>query len=384
MSDVKALAQERTQLFSDVLEGRVPKRVPVFGFIQNEFAIQYAGYDLTTAQWDSDLFEVVVDKVCQDFITDNVPVMTVRYPSIYKLLGSRNWIMGSGGLFQHPEVEGLKAEEYDEFIAAPFDCIVDKVLPRLYSELDTDSTSKALALAKAFKCFNDEFGNQAVQVARLKEKYGYGDINLVGAICEAPLDYVADQLRGFKGISLDIRRIPDKVEAAVNAVTPWVTLMGMQPFPAKNTYTFIPLHMAPYMREKDFARLWWPGFKKQVWALKEAGFGAYIYCEQDWTRYVDYLAELPERTVMLFEDGDPKIIKERLGKNHVITGFYPQTLLKTGTKQQCIDKAKELIDILAPGGGYMFNIDKVLLTLDSIKPENLQAVFEYVATNTNY
>lgn len=385
MTDKTALAQERTQLFSDVLEGRIPKRVPVYGFIQNEFAIQYAGYDLTVAQWDSDLFEVVVDKICQDFFTDNVPVMTVRYPSIYRLLGSRNWIMGSGGLIQHPEVEGLKQEEYDEFIASPFDCIVNKVLPRLYSELDTtDSASKAIALAKGFKCFNDEFGNQFAQAARLKEKYGFADANLFGTICESPLDFLTDQMRGFKGISLDIRRIPDKVEAAVNAVTPWVIKMGMQPFPAKNTCTFIPLHMAPFMREKDFARLWWPGFKKQVYALREAGFQSFIYCEQDWTRYVDYLAELPERTVLFFEDGDPKKIKEKLGEKHVITGFYPQTLLKTGTKQQCIDKAKELVDILAPGGGYIFNMDKVLITANSVKPENLQAVYEYVATNTNY
>lgn len=384
MTDLKALQQERTQLFSDVLEGRIPKRVPIYAFIQQEFAMQYAGRDLAEAQWDSNAFEEVVDKICQEFVTDNVPVHAVRYPSIYKILGSKNWVMGSNGFIQHPEIEGLAIEEYDDFIASPFDCIVEKVLPRLYGELDTDSATKAFTLAKAFKCYNDEYANQAAQTARLKEKYGYADVNLFGTICEAPLDFLADQMRGFKGISIDIRRIPDKVEAAVKAVTPWVTKMGMQPFPAKNTCTFIPLHMAPYMHERDFARFWWPGFKQQVEALAQAGFKSFIYCEQNWMRYLDYLAELPERTVIFFEYGDPKLVKQKLGNRHICTGFYPQTLLKTGTKQQCIDKAKELIDILAPGGGYIFGIDKVLVTADSINAENLQAVYEYVATNTDY
>ena len=379
-----ALAQERTQLFTDVLSGKVPKRVPIYALIENGFAIQYARRDLAEAQWDSNSFEETADKVCQDFITDNVPILQVRYPSIYKILGAKNWVMGSNGFIQHPEVEGLAVEDYDDFIASPYDCIVEKVLPRLYGNLDTDSTSKAFTLAKAFKAFMDEFGSQAMQTAKLKDKYGYADVNFVGGMCEAPLDFLADQLRGFKGMSLDIRRIPDKVEAAVKAVTPLVTSMGMQPFPAKNSCTAMFLHMAPFMRDKDFAKLYWPSFKQQVESLAEAGFQSYIFCEQNFMRFLDYLVELPENTVMAFEDGDPKLIKEKLGNKHIITGLYPQTLLKTGSKQQCIDKAKELNDILAPGGRYVFGLDKALITADSIKVENLQAVYEYVATNSNY
>ncbi|KNZ68850.1 hypothetical protein Tfer_2620 [Thermincola ferriacetica] len=385
MSDVKALAQERTQLFTDVLDGKIPKRVPIFSFMQQEFAMQYAGKNLAEAQWDSNAFEEVTEIICRDFITDNVPVHAVRYPSIYQQLGARNWVMGSNGFIQHPEIEGLAVEDYDYFIEAPLDCFIERVLPRLYSELDNkDPMSIAFTLAKAFKTFSDEFGNQAMQTARIREKYGYAEVNFMAAICEAPFDYLADQMRGFKGISLDIRRIPDKVEAAVEALVPWVTKMGMQPFPSLNSATFIPLHMAPYMRDKDFARFYWPGFKKQLDGLAAAGFRSFIYCENNWMRYLDYLAELPAGTIMFFEDGDPKLVKEKLGRKHIITGFYPLTLLKTGTKQECIDKAKELIDILAPGGGYIFSFDKVLITQDGLNVDNLKAVWEYVASNSNY
>ena len=84
------------------------------------------------------------------------------------------------------------------------------------------------------------------------------------------------------------------------------------------------------------------------------------------------------------EYGDPQKFKDKLGKKMVLGGFYPITLLKTGTKQQCIDKAKELIDILAPGGNYFFCFDKSALNLEDINTENYVAVLEYVLDNGKY
>ncbi|WP_027363911.1 uroporphyrinogen decarboxylase/cobalamine-independent methonine synthase family protein [Desulfotruncus alcoholivorax] len=385
MADAKALAQERTQLFHDIIDGRIPKRVPVFVGFPVEFAIQYAGKDLVEAQWDTSQLEEIFDKVCRDFYSDLLPVNAFRFPSFYRILGARNFVMGSNGFLQHPEVEGLLQEEYDDFIANPYNCIIEKILPRLYTELDTDASTKALTLAKAFKAFQDEMGNAIMIYGKLTEKYGYGDTNFFAGFTEAPLDFVADQLRGFKGISTDMRRVPDKVEAAAEAATPLMIKAGLHPIPpSKYNATFIPLHMAPFMRTSDFERFYWPSFKKLVEALAEAGHPSHLFVEQDWMRYLDYLYELPENTVMRFEYGDPKLVKEKLGQKHIISGFYPISLLKTGTKQQCIDKARELIDILAPGGRYYFDFDKAPVTLDSVNVENTRAVLEFVATNANY
>lgn len=384
MTDMAALAQERTQLFRDLFNGKVPKRVPVYGLMTYEFAAQYAGKNLFEAQWNMALYEEIAEKICQDFACDNQPLLHLRFPALYKVLGARNWIMGSNGFLQHPEVEGLAIDEYDEFIASPLDCIVEKVLPRLYKNLDTDPNTRSLVMAKAFKIYSDEFANMGMVNAKLTAKYGYADVNLFAGACEAPFDFVADQLRGFKNILTDIRRIPGKVEAACEAVTPLMTKMGMFPFPVELGATFIPLHMAPFMRPKDFDRLYWPTFLKLVQNLKDAGQRSFLFCEENWMRYLDYLQDMPEGTIMMFEYGDPRLAKEKLGKKHIIAGFYPVTLLKTGTRQQCIDKAKELIDILAPGGNYMFTLDKSPITLDSVNPDNMKAVYQYVSENANY
>lgn len=385
MSDVMALAQERTQLFKDVFDGKIPKRVPIGVNFPIEFCIQYAGKDLAEAQWNTSMLEEIFDKVCQDFVADGNPITIIRYPSYYKLLGARTFVMGSGGFLQHPEVHGLEPDEYDEFIKSPYDCIMEKIFPRLYTELDTNSVQRSIVLAKAFKAFYDDFVNGFSIIDKLTRKYGYSPIGGIGGLTEAPFDFVADLIRGFKGITGDIRRYPAKVTAACEAVLPLMVKKGMPAGePSKYGAAFIPLHMAPYLRDKDFEKFYWPTFKKLVEDLAAAGQPSYLFVEHDWTRFVDYLYELPENTRMMFEYGDPKQIKEKLGKKHILSGFYPLTLLKTGTKQECIDKAKELIDILAPGGKYIFNFDKSIITADSVNIENVQAVLQYVAENANY
>ena len=386
MTDVKAIQREKTKLIEDVYNGKIPKRVPICSSMSIEFAIQYAGKDLGEIQWNTTALEEVFEKVAENFFTDTNPAgISLRNPLHYKLLGARNFIMSSSGFMQHPEVHGLEADEYDEFIASPYDCIMEKVLPRIYTELDTTPAKRAVVMAKAFKAYYDELQTGLATVRRINDKYGYSPIGGIGVLTEAPFDFVADQLRGFKGMTGDIRRYPDKVEAACEAVLPLMIKKGIPPYPpGPYGNSFIPLHMAPYIRPKDFERFYWPTFKKQVDALAAMGYPSLLFVEHDWMRYVDYLYELPENTRMWFEYGDPKLVKEKLGKKHIITGFYPITMLKTGTKQQCIDKAKELIDILAPGGRYLFGFDKTIITADSVNIENLQAVLKYVAENANY
>ncbi len=62
------------------------------------------------------------------------------------------------------------------------------------------------------------------------------------------------------------------------------------------------------------------------------GIHCQLFCEDNWDRYLDYLYELSTDTRLMFEYGDPKLIKEKLGKKHIITGLDPVTILKTHKK----------------------------------------------------
>lgn len=381
----KQLQQERKQLFEDVYSGKIPQRVPIMANLPIEFCIQYAGLPLAETQWTLEGVEEALEKACQVMRSDYYPFGFIRYPAPLQILGSKGHVMGAKGFIQHPEVVGMEPEDYDDFIKNPYDCIMEKILPRLFPELDTDPVTRSLVFAKAFKAYSDYEEAYAKIGAKLIEKYGFYTAPAESvAVVTAPFDFLADFLRSFKGISMDVKRCPEKIIAACEAVLPLQIKKGLPPQPSKFGYTFIPLHMGSYLRTSDFEKLFWPSLSKMVHILAAAGQPCRLFCEHDWMRFLDYLAELPENTRLHFEYGDPRIVKEKLGKKFILSGFYPLTYLKTATKQQCIDKAKELIDILAPGGKFIFSFDKSPVSLDSVNVENYSAVLDYVAENTNY
>lgn len=382
---VKKLQEERTQLFKDLYRKKIPKRVPVRAGLTSEAGIAYAGRDIKTVHWHTEEFYDVMCYVGERLHVDSPPMKphVMRNPYRYQILGAKTIVMNKEGYVQHPEVHGLEAEEYPEFINDPYKCILETVLPRLYDGLNQSPVQNALNLTKAYKIYKD----QAVQLGRdyasIVERFGYA-LATPGGFSEAPLDYIADFIRSFSGVSKDMRRHPEALIQATEAVLPILIRQGLGPVRTIDARVFMPLHMAPFMNNKQFEKFYWPTFKKIVEAFFDAGMGVDLFVEQDWMRYLDYLAELPGPIVMRFEYGDPKQIKEKLGSKHIVSGLYPISILKTESKEYCIDKAKELIDIMAPGGGYIFDTDKEVLSLGSANIDTLIAVVDYVRNHAFY
>ncbi len=375
--------EERMQMRSDLFSGRIPKRVLVSAMFTLEAACSHANIPLIEAHYDRNLAEKAYAKVCEDFYSDTIPALDMRFPAVYQMLGAKNWIVGSNGAVQHPEIENLKASEYDEFIEDPDGFIIKTLLPRVCTALDTDPENKALNFAKAYSAYNQSLAKEMDIAMRLSMQYGYCP-GFLGPLVEAPFDFLSDQLRGFKGISMDIRRIPDKVEKAVNAILPIMMRCGIPTVMNKDASVGIPLHLAPYLRTEDFHRLYWPSLYKLIVDLDDMGIRAGIFAEQDWTRYSSYLETLPESTSIMFEDGDYKKLKATAGKKHLITGFYDPTHTLNKTKEECIDEVKSIIDVCAPLGRFYFSFNRGIMDIKSVNVSNLQAVLEWVHVNTDY
>ncbi|MFZ7120339.1 MAG: uroporphyrinogen decarboxylase family protein [Eubacteriaceae bacterium] len=377
MNDMMKLSQERTQLFYDIYDSKIPKRVPVNTSVNIVYAAQYCGVNPKEAQWNISLLKNIFDKVSCDFKSDVLPTMMINVPLIYHILGGNSYTMSEQGLLQHAEAHSIKANEFDQLIEDPYKFIVDTILPRLYKNLDTTPGNRSLILANAYKTQNDIMFQMGGYIMETTFKYGFANTAFGGA-CYAPFDLITDQLRGFTNIVKDIRRIPDKVIKAAEAMLPIAIKNGTNPNPTGYGRTFIPVHMPTFLKTSDFEKFFWPTFKKCIEGLQSNGMGVSIFCEHDWMRYLDYLNELPGRVLMQFEYGDPKLVKNKVGKKHIVSGLYPVSILKSGTKQECIDKAKEYIDLLAPDGGYIFSYDKSPLTIRDASPENIIAVNEFV------
>ncbi|WP_213975242.1 uroporphyrinogen decarboxylase family protein [Tepidanaerobacter acetatoxydans] len=381
------LKEYRTQLYKDVYSGIIPDRFPVHDGLSAEYLIEYAGKDFLTTQYQytTEVMEEIGEKAMELVRGDSFSLAWVRNPISLMFQKSKAFVMSKTGFFQHPEVSGFEPEEYDEFISNPFDFMVEKIAPRLNPALDTDPISRSVIFASAVLAQMEHQRVFDVANNMLAEKYGFfiappGTVGLQ----LIPFDFLADFSRGFAKIVLDIKRYPEKVLEALEALVPYAIWLGRTPETSILGANMIMTHMATFLNRKDFEKFYWPTFYKLCHICAERGQSMSIFCEDDWTRYIEYLQELPQGTRLLMEYGDPQKFKDKLGKKMVLSGFYPVSLLKTGTKQQCIDKAKELIDILAPGGNYIFGFDKQALRLADINPENYVAVMEYVLENSKY
>ena len=287
---------------------------------------------------------------------------------------------------QHPEISGMDAEDYDAFIKNPFDVMLEKILPTLFPALDTDPVTRSVNMAKGIVAYREEQAVMAKIRSDATAKYGYlkPPANSSGGGIKCPFDFLADFIRGFGNILIDCRRHPEQVIEACDAVFPLLIRKATPSNPHYMGTTSITTHMPGFMRTKDFEKFYYPTFKKMIETFVDSGMGVRVFCEGDWMRYLDHLRDLPENVRLRFEYGDPKIIKEKLGDKHIISGLYPISILQIGTKEEVINKAKEYLDILAPGGRYYFEFDKSAITCQGNMRENIIALSDYLRDNATY
>lgn len=112
---------------------------------------------------------------------------------------------------------------------------------------------------------------------------------------EAPFDFIADQLRSFSGVSMNIRRHRSELKEACEALLPVLFEWGHPLVPNAEGSVFIPLHMPTFMHEKDFLDLWLPTFKTMIEQYVALGVCCNIFCEDDWDTLPGCFAGFPCR-----------------------------------------------------------------------------------------
>ena len=382
---VDALLQERTQNMADVYNNKIPKRVPINVSLSFTAVADYAKIDRREAYWNSTLLQPAIEELCS-MIPSDVSLYT---PTIYTPISSQpldalNRHMSSTGFMQHPNTKCMEPEEYGEFTEDPYAFIVEKCIPRIYKALnpETNPARYMFALAQEQHMRRIAMMKEAPMLQAIGKKFGY-PVTARGGMGRVPMDWIADQLRSFDGICMDVRRNRDKLIAALEASYPMLYKLGLHPgYPDKidrNAMTGFQLHMASYLREKDFLEIWLPTWKRQLTDYASLGMRCFAFLEHNWAPpLLDHMNELPAGCYFTFEATPAKLMKEKLGKRHVLGGGFPLENLLLCTKDEVIDKTKEWLDVMAPGGQYIFGFDKSVLALQDIKLENLIAVCETV------
>lgn len=177
-----------------------------------------------------------------------------------------------------------------------------------------------------------------------------------------PIDYLLDYLRDFKGVTLDLRRRPQEVLAAMETIQRYMMENVFSNFKSDPDCKgpFWPTHLACFLKPKDFEKYYFPYFRETLQYCIDHNICCGIALEGDWTPYFDIMQDLPDNNCLIasMEFGDYKNFKEKMGKKFTLCGGIPIGLLRSGTISECADYTKKLLDTCAPGGGFIVSIDK--------------------------
>lgn len=370
---------QRLKRIMEASDNKEADRVPIMA-LSEYYNIGYAGKTISECIADPKVEIEAFGEIFKKIYYDGAFFSCISHPiNVNKVLGSDSYFVSEDGItLQHKEHCPMTPDEYEMLASDPYGYLQNVFFKKKYVNLQgTQEQTKAVITNSLAETLN--FAQKITDAGKyFKEELG---IPVVAAgLSFAPMDVIFDYLRGFEGTLLDIRRHREPLKAAIKAlveVTTNFSVLGAPQLPSF-PWSMTPLHIPPYINDKNFKELYWPFYKEYLMNIYEKGGKVCAFPEGKWGDHFDYLQELPDNLLMVIVEEDIVKIKKKLAGKVCVIGGMDLGLLRFGTKQQCIDHAKYIIDECAPGGGFMFSTDKELISPKDANPENLKAVNEFV------
>lgn len=366
---------------------REPDRVPV-SLPLGGYPAYYAGYDFKKVMYDYRAAREAWTRFMWDFYEDmdSYGAGLVFSGKVFDILDYKQYSWPGHGLgdnattYQFNETQYMAADEYDRFIDDPGDFGFRVLTPRTIGAAEawqhfphlTDLNGMPMVpvfpfiradVREAFRKFiaaGEELERQQREMMIFaRESLEAGFLAGRGGMGSAPFDLIADNLRGTSGIALDMYRQPEKLLEAIDLVTEIHATRLVESVNAMNGFSVgFPLHKGDdvFMSRKQFEKFYWPGLKKVVDALIEEGIMVSLFAEGSYNQRLDYIGDFPKGWVTwMFDKTDMAAAKKAIGDRCCISGNVPASLMVTGTPRDVKENCRRLIEICAPGGGYVLS-----------------------------
>ncbi|MCL7454009.1 MAG: uroporphyrinogen decarboxylase [Anaerolineae bacterium] len=403
--EAEANYKARITRIKDAFQLREADRVP-FCILPSMFPYLRAGMTVEEAMYDYDKCTAAFKAFIQEYEPDmhigaSAPGPGKFYEALdYKLYSWPGHGVAPEHSYQCIEGEYMLAEEYDLLMADPSFYFRNFYLPRVFGALDGfkmlvpwTSTLEMYGLAFNYVPFAlppvqntfqalFEAGAEALKWAVAMggsegELTSLGYANILGGFTKAPFDVLGDTLRGTKGIMLDIYRQPDKLLAAMDALTPIMIAMGVGAAEQTgNPLIFIPLHKGAdgFLSDEQFKKFYWPTLRQVMVGLIDEGCIPFPALEGHWDSRLEVIQDIPRgKTAWMVDQSDMARVKATLGQNACLMGNVPSSTLNLGTPQDVRAYVKNLIDTAGQGGGYIVCNGAFF---DEAKAENVKAMVD--------
>ncbi len=272
-------------------------------------------------------------------------------------------------LWQVREAEVMTTDDYDTIVEKGWMPFLMSYMPRVIDPLE-------------FQAFIGWQMANGQRVQQLYREHGYV------VLCDAPVmpNLPFESFCGGRSMTrfmFDLYRIPDKVQVAMDVVlAEQLAQIGAAPRPMGIGGTWLGGWRAAsaLISPKLWNRFVWPYYLKLVDALVAAGVTPVLHWDQDWTRDLVRLQELPAKKCILNPDGmtDLHKFKELVGDRMAMMGDVPASLLAAGTPDDIYNYVRDRVRlfgstglILCPGCDAPINA----------RPENMEA---FVAASREY
>jgi uroporphyrinogen-III decarboxylase len=388
--NTEQLYQQRLQRYVTAMRNEKPDRIPIRPFVA-EFTAKYAGYTCQEVAHDyQKAFDAAI-KCARDFDWDAVvPNMVYVWTGLAQAAGLRYYGIPGVGIphdvgFNYIEPSEdkafMQADEYDALIADPVDFLYSVWLPRVSTEISkigqSATTRNNLALVKSAMAMLSYFYAFGPQIGRLRSECG--TVSAIAGIFKAPFDIIADKLRGYVGLTMDMHTQPQKVLKACEALMPHLCHVGLTTAdPQKLVPIGFWMHRGcvPFISPKHFHSHYWPTLKPVIEEFWKQGHQTLFYAEGSWDYHLDAFAELPDRSVVCHVDrGDIFKVHAKLGHKFCLSGGIPNVLLSYGKPEEVREFCRKVIDGVAQDGGYIMDASAIMQNDTSV--ENLRVMTEF-------
>jgi len=391
MSDkMEQLYQERFRRYVTAMRNEKPDRVPIRPFVA-EFTARYAGYTAQQVTHDYELAFAAARKCAADFDWDAVVSnMVYVWTGLTQAIGLKYY--GVPGIDLPPDVgfqyreppadqAWMRADEYDQLIDDPTGFLFNVWLPRVSDDVVAPGSPNTyrnnLSFLKGGMAMLQYFNSFGGQVSLLRSESG--TVSAIAGILKAPFDIIADKLRGYVGLTMDMVERPDKVLAACEALAPHLLHVALSTAdPDHNVPVGFWMHRGcvPFISPGQFRSHYWPTLKPIIEGLWANGIQTLFYAEGNWNRHLDSFAELPDRSIVYHVDqGDIFEVHRKLGRKFCLSGGIPNYLLSFGTPDEVCERCRKVIDGVAQDGGYIMDASAIMQ--NDTNPENLRAMTEF-------
>ena len=405
MSDNKKMFEERLNRVKSTVVFDKTDRVPIAPKIGTMYVSAYGDANMYDVMINPNLYEEGVREFYKQFHPD-LAWGPFAYPILPMETLGATYMKWPGGGFGIPLSKGfqildgtfIEDDEFGELVFDPTNFFMTKLYPRKFKALSGWSKVN-LQYPVEFQTYinflpfadpevRQSMYNTLVAGEQVAKWFG-ASMGIIGLIEElgfpvgakfavnCPFDMFADNMRGIMKTLEDMHERPeqlmevlDKLEViTINNVKGLLRMTGAP-------FAFIPLHngVDEFMSRENYEKFYWKGLKNLMMAIIEEGSIPFVFCEGKYKTRLDIISDVPKGKVLYqFEETDTKLIKDTVGKVAAFCGNLDTATLMYGSKEQIADETKRIIDIGAPGGGFIMDIS---IGIDECKLENLDVFFE--------